>query len=142
MRGEVISMGTVDFSNPAGQAILGLFRQIKEQVEEPDGDWPGADVVDTLTAWFTSLGLDPDKPAGEQAGSVATVTPATVGSTVAMHGLTLPRTVTPSCGSARGHWWCVTHSEGFAHQLAKDHHIATGQHVLAWMCAEHGPETP
>jgi len=38
-----------------------LFARIK-QVEQPDGGWPGADVVDVLCEWFTSLGYDINAP--------------------------------------------------------------------------------
>lgn len=52
-------------------------------------------------------------------------------------------TVCESCGSNDGQWYCVTHDALFAHNLAKDSHIDDGgQHVLAWVCYEHGPETP
>jgi hypothetical protein len=27
-------------------------------IEEPDGSWPGGDVVDVLTEWFVSHGCD------------------------------------------------------------------------------------
>ncbi len=40
-------------------ALLTLFRRLKA-VEEPDGSWPGADVVDELTVWLPSIGLHPD----------------------------------------------------------------------------------
>lgn len=51
----------IDPDTPEGAAIIRLFRWIKE-VEEPDGSWPGGDVVQQLTDWFTSLGIDPDEP--------------------------------------------------------------------------------
>jgi hypothetical protein len=49
----------VDLS-PAEVAIHELFWTIKNEVEEPDGSWPGADVVDVLSAWFTKHGFDVD----------------------------------------------------------------------------------
>ncbi|WP_019819454.1 hypothetical protein [Saccharomonospora saliphila] len=42
-----------------GTAITNLFRRLKA-VEEPDGAWPGADVVDVLNVWLPSIGLHPD----------------------------------------------------------------------------------
>ncbi|GGM67608.1 hypothetical protein GCM10012275_42720 [Longimycelium tulufanense] len=40
-----------------GGAILRLFRRLKN-VEEPDGSWSGATVVEELTSWFQDLGFD------------------------------------------------------------------------------------
>lgn len=42
-----------------GAVIITLFRRLKG-VEEGDGSWPGADVVDQLNAWLMSIGLHPD----------------------------------------------------------------------------------
>lgn len=39
---------------PGAKALLARIKQ----VEEPDGSWPGGDVVDVLTDYFTRLGLD------------------------------------------------------------------------------------
>lgn len=50
--------------------------------------------------------------------------------------------VVESCGSNNGLWYCVTHDVSFPNQLAKDSHIERGDHKLAWLCYEHGPETP
>lgn len=50
--------------------------------------------------------------------------------------------VQQACETNNGHWACVTHEEAFGTQLEKDFHIARGDHVLVWICAEHGPETP
>lgn len=43
----------------AGQQVTAanLLARIK-QLEEPDGGWPGGDVVQLLTTWFAELGLD------------------------------------------------------------------------------------
>jgi hypothetical protein len=41
-----------------------------------------------------------------------------------------------------GHWYCVTHQEGFAHNFDKDTHIREGKHRLVWICHEHGAEQP
>ncbi len=47
----------------------------------------------------------------------------------------------PACDSKNGgNWFCVTHQERFANQLQKDIHIDEGEHELAWMCNENGPE--
>lgn len=46
----------------AATAIRDLFAEIKNEVETPDGGWPGGDVVDVLTEWFTALGFDVDAP--------------------------------------------------------------------------------
>jgi hypothetical protein len=45
----------LDLATADGRAIYDLFRQIKRV--EADG-WSGADVVDILTGWFTSCGID------------------------------------------------------------------------------------
>jgi len=51
--------------------------------------------------------------------------------------------VKAACESKNGgHWWCVTHNEGFDTQLTKDGHINRGKHHLVWWCHEHGPEEP
>lgn len=42
--------------------VLDLFRRIKA-IEQFDGSWPGADVVDILNAWFAEHQLNPDDPA-------------------------------------------------------------------------------
>lgn len=39
------------------QAILDLIAQLRA-VEDPDGSWPGADVVEILLDWIHHLGLD------------------------------------------------------------------------------------
>lgn len=36
-----------------------LYRRIKE-IEEPDGSWPGGDVVDVLDRWLRDNGIDPE----------------------------------------------------------------------------------
>ena len=43
-------------------AAAGLLARIK-RIEQPDGTWPGAGVVDILTGWFTDLGFDIEAPA-------------------------------------------------------------------------------
>lgn len=50
----------IDPDSPEGAAILSLFGRIKD-LEHSDGNWPGGDVVDALTGWFTELGVDPDE---------------------------------------------------------------------------------
>jgi hypothetical protein len=50
--------------------------------------------------------------------------------------------VGPKCDQTAGRWMCVTHDEVFPTQLAKDSHISRGEHRLAWVCIEHGPEVP
>jgi hypothetical protein len=50
--------------------------------------------------------------------------------------------VAPKCGTNVGTWFCITHLRGFTNQMEKDSHIHRGDHVLAWMCWEHGPEVP
>jgi hypothetical protein len=59
---------TVDLTTGAGQAIVALFRSIKDDIELGD-DWPGADVVQVLTEWFTGLGIDPELPADDLPGA-------------------------------------------------------------------------
>lgn len=51
-------------------------------------------------------------------------------------------TVGPSCGVDHGTWYCITHEEPFRNNLMKDHHIERGQHVMVWICLNHGPEQP
>ncbi|MER7671277.1 hypothetical protein ABTY61_22810 [Kitasatospora sp. NPDC096128] len=47
-----------DPASPLGAKIAGLFNQIKTDIEEDDGSWPGGDVVDALDRWFGELGID------------------------------------------------------------------------------------
>lgn len=51
-------------------------------------------------------------------------------------------TVRPSCGGQRGAWFCITHGISFRNQFEKDTHISKGDHVLCWICLEHGAEVP
>lgn len=51
--------------------------------------------------------------------------------------------VQPACANQNGgHWYCVTHQEGFANNFDKDTHIREGKHRLVWLCHEHGAEQP
>lgn len=47
-----------------------------------------------------------------------------------------------ACALNEGHWYCLTHGEGFANQIQKDGHIHRGRHELVWVCHHHGPEVP
>lgn len=47
-----------DPASTAGQAIIGLFNQIKETAPDPSDEWPGGHTVDLLTNWFGGLGID------------------------------------------------------------------------------------
>lgn len=49
---------TFNPTTPEGQAICHLFQRIKADVEEADGNWPGAELTDTVTRWLTDLGFD------------------------------------------------------------------------------------
>jgi hypothetical protein len=52
-------------------------------------------------------------------------------------------TVKPPCDDPNsGQWYCITHDEVFRNQFEKDSHIHSGEHQLAWMCFQHGPEVP
>lgn len=51
-------------------------------------------------------------------------------------------TIQPKCEGNRGKWLCVNHDEIFDNNMQKDGHTREGTHVLAWWCAEHGPEVP
>lgn len=82
---------------------------------------------------------------------MSTVTPVTEGETITLHGPEgepTTYTVGPCCGENNGRWLCVTHEASFANQLQKDSHISGvfcaegGEHVLAWVCIEHGLEVP
>jgi hypothetical protein len=53
----------IDLTSAAGRAILELFTTIKQRVEQDDGNWPGAEVVDVLSEWLRGIGFDPDGPA-------------------------------------------------------------------------------
>lgn len=39
------------------QAALDLHAQIKAAVEEPDGSWPGADLVQLVSLWLVANGV-------------------------------------------------------------------------------------
>lgn len=75
----------------------------------------------------------PKKPTG-------TVEPVTAGETVSLLRAGRPATedvvVQLSCHGKAGHWYCVTHRKHFTNNFAKDSHIATGKHRLAWACHE------
>lgn len=51
-------------------------------------------------------------------------------------------TVAEKCEQNAGQWICITHKQVFRNQFMKDSHIFTGRHLLAWICFEHGVETP
>jgi hypothetical protein len=65
---------------------------------------------------------------------------AAVGSTIETEGGTT--TVREACEASAGAWYCTTHGSAFANNWEKDDHCRTGHHTLAWLCYEHGPETP
>ncbi|MEU6462202.1 hypothetical protein [Streptomyces sp. NPDC046976] len=53
--------------NPAiaeGAAIVWLFNEIREHVEDDEGGWNGADTVDAPCGWFRGLGIDTEKSSG------------------------------------------------------------------------------
>lgn len=49
----------IDPDSRDGAAIIELFIRIKA-VEHSDGSWSGAEVVDQLCQWLTTVGIDPD----------------------------------------------------------------------------------
>lgn len=57
--------GPVDPGTPDGRRIFELFLRVKLEVEQPDENWPGGDVVDLLTAWLSEVGLSPDAPVAD-----------------------------------------------------------------------------
>lgn len=69
-------------------------------------------------------------------------TAATEGTTFRLNGDEF--VVGPKCEANGGRWVCTTHGETFQHNWAKDTHVESrsGEHVLAWVCFEHGPEVP
>lgn len=77
---------------------------------------------------------------------MATVTAAAAGrkftTTVGANKQEIEMEVAPGCGTGSGAWYCITHDAAFPNQLAKDGHIERGEHELAWICLEHGPEVP
>jgi|SRR6266568_1953323 len=50
-------------------AVLTLFARIKT-IEESDGGWPGADVVNVLTVWFDEFGIDVEADSAAAARSL------------------------------------------------------------------------
>jgi hypothetical protein len=48
----------------------------------------------------------------------------------------------PRCDLDKGGWYCATHRKGLVNPLLKDRHIASGEHLLAWVCFKHGAEDP
>jgi len=79
------------------------------------------------------------EPEKSRDGTVAKVLE---GATVVLDGETY--VVKPSCklNTPKGWWVCLTHDESFANQLQKDCHIGNGDHVMGWVCPEHGLEVP
>jgi hypothetical protein len=47
-----------DTTSPEGAEIVDLFNGIKTNIEDDEGGWNGADIVDALCEWFTDLGID------------------------------------------------------------------------------------
>jgi hypothetical protein len=47
-----------DTTTPEGESIAELYNTIKEDIEDDEGGWNGADVVDALCGWFIALGVD------------------------------------------------------------------------------------
>jgi hypothetical protein len=73
------------------------------------------------------------------------VTAAKEGDKITIRGTAIP--VGPKCGTDAGYWICLTHPEdypmsAYRNQFQKDMHVSRGEHVLAWVCREHGPEVP
>jgi hypothetical protein len=86
---------TVDLTTGAGRAIVALFRTIKNDVER-GVDWPGAEVVQALTAWFTGLGIDPTEPAEELPGGNPNRCPSCGAHLAEPHDPGCPRDVEPT----------------------------------------------
>ncbi|MFE0775588.1 hypothetical protein [Streptomyces sp. NPDC058861] len=57
-----------DPTTPEGNAIADLFDDVKA-IEDADGSWDGADIVNLLTDWFTGLGINVKGPSN-QAGPI------------------------------------------------------------------------
>lgn len=53
-------------------------------------------------------------------------------------------TVLADCNDKNnGHWWCVTHDRGFINNITLSGHVNDkDDHVITWVCHEHGPEIP
>ncbi len=51
--------------------------------------------------------------------------------------------VAVNCKLDDGHWHCETCGHDLEHNNARDDHIADApdDHMLVWICHEHGPET-
>ena len=47
-----------DPATPEGAAIVELFNGIKDNIEDSEGGWNGADTVGALCDWFIALGVD------------------------------------------------------------------------------------
>lgn len=39
-----------------------------------------------------------------------------------------------------GHWYCLTHQTGFRNNLETNSHTGAGEHLMIWVCDEHGAE--
>lgn len=77
---------------------------------------------------------------GQRLMASSQVIPAVAGEQLLLQDIVY--TIADKCDINEGRWVCVTHSEAFQNQMAKDSHIDEGTHVLAWMCSQHGPEVP
>lgn len=62
-----------------------------------------------------------------------------------------PFEVRARCDGAVGHWFCVSHQESFRNNLQANSHVEESgavpavrddraEHIMVWICAEHGPE--
>lgn len=57
--------GASDVTTSDRAAIDQLYQTIRREIEDKDGGWNGADVVDALTQWFSTLGYPVDGPVPE-----------------------------------------------------------------------------
>ncbi|MFE0356460.1 hypothetical protein ACFW2K_22850 [Streptomyces nigra] len=47
-----------DPTSPEGAEIVALYNNIRENIQDEEGGWNGADTVDALCTWFDRLGVD------------------------------------------------------------------------------------
>ena len=59
-----------------------------------------------------------------------------------------PRAAKGGCGGTNGRWACLTHQTSFRNNLEANSHTQDDpvngekEHVMAWLCPEHGVEAP
>lgn len=95
-------------------------------------------------SWIAAFEDAEQKRKDKEEETMGHITKATVGQTfksLMPSGAKNEYTLQAACeNKTNGRWYCVTHDQTFLNQFEKDSHIHTGNHALAWICLEHGPE--